>query len=120
MKRKLAWVCLLVSPLVLGGIVFCILDRDPITRANFDRIRKIFRKEGMSIQGIEALLGKKVDGKSRLPGPEVCYYWEGSSGYIIAWLRNEPTAINPAVFLVEFEAREPRTILDKVRNWLGW
>jgi hypothetical protein len=116
MKRKLAWVCLLVSPLIVGGLVF-FLDGDPITRADSDRISKIFRKEGMTVKEIEALLGRKADGKIR-PCPEVGYYWEGSSGLIIAWIRNAPTG--PRVFLVEFEAREPRTMLDLVRNWLGW
>src|SRR5262249_7236940 len=119
---KLAWVCLLVSPLVLGGAIFFLPDPDPITRANFERIRKIFRKEGMTVNDIESVLGRKAvrggrrggAGTGPAPGPEDYYYWEGSSGVIIAWLRNE------RIWMVEFEDRERPTILDKVRNCLGW
>src|SRR5690348_37792 len=53
-KRKLAWVCLLVSPLVLGGAVFYFLPRDPITQANCDKI-----KPGMTEKEVDAILGRR-------------------------------------------------------------
>jgi hypothetical protein len=120
MKTKLAWVCLMVSPLVLGGAVLFLLPRDPITQVNFDKIKK-----GMTIKEIEAILGRKPDGKiSTQNGIYAGYYWEGSRGRTIAaWLdRDQPieTTINPTVQFADFQpGGEPENILEKVRNWLG-
>src|ERR1700730_10786758 len=75
-KKKLAWVCLLVSPLVLGGAAFCFSDRDPISQGKCDRI-----KNGMTEKEVEVILGKKKDGQV-FSGFGDTYYWEGSRGII--------------------------------------
>ena len=111
MKRKLAWVCLLGSPLVLLGAVLFFLARDSITKANCDSIKK-----GMALSEVEVLLGRRMDGKlaSQL-GPALCY-WEGSRGTIMVVMDfRDPTFVETA----RFSASEPRTILAKIRNWLG-
>ena len=53
MKRKLAWVCLLVAPLVIGSAVLVLLPRDRITQANCERIKK-----GMTENEVETILGR--------------------------------------------------------------
>jgi hypothetical protein len=111
MKRKLAWVCLLVLPLVLGSAALCFSDRDPITKANCDRI-----KNGMALSEVEALLGRGMDSKlaSQL-GPALCC-WQGSRGTIMVVMDfADPSLVETA----RFSASEPRTIFDKIRNWLG-
>jgi hypothetical protein len=76
MKRKLAWVCLLILPLVLGGAAFCLSDADLITQASCDKIKK-----GMTVKEIEAILGRKEDRNFDFQCLQI-YLWEGSRGYI--------------------------------------
>src|SRR5262245_32408628 len=75
MKRKLAWVCLLVFRLVMGGPVLFFRPRDPITQANCNRI-----KQGMSEAEVVAILGRHKDeawgwGQHHL-------FWKGARGTI--------------------------------------
>jgi hypothetical protein len=116
MKRKLAWVCLLVSPLVVAGAPYCLLPRDPISRANCDKIKK-----GMPISEVVAILGRDKD--------DVCFafhmkgwgmpafIWKGKEGAI----RVDINSMHPPHFVdnVEFFPSEPRTIFGWLRNWLS-
>jgi hypothetical protein len=69
MKKKLAWVCLMVSPLVLGGAALFLPSRDPITQANCDKI-----KEDMTLKEVVAILGKEnLDGQGNKWGPTECH-----------------------------------------------
>jgi hypothetical protein len=121
MKRKLAWVCLMVLPLVLGGAAFCLCDRDPITQANCDKI-----KPGMTIEEVETILGGEKDdvfaGDCWWGKPT--FIWNGSRGSI--WvevadpLANPPIFVNNAQFLKWTVYRlPPQTFFDKIWNWLG-
>ena|SRR5579864_6339149 len=107
MKNKLAWVCLLVSPLVLGGAAFCLADRDPITQANCDRI-----KPGMTLKDVETILGREKDGLLDNGSP----YWTGSRGEIIIMVNGELDLVHRAIFIKE---ETEQTLLEKIRNWLG-
>jgi hypothetical protein len=110
MKRKLAWVCLLVSPLVVGGTVLFLLPRDPITQANCDRI-----KRGMSEAEVVAILGREKDdawgwGQHHL-------FWKGARGTILV-----DVVIPGPLCLVQsasFTPTPPQTMLEKIRDWLG-
>jgi hypothetical protein len=109
MKRKLAWVCLLVSPLVIGGAAFCFIERDPISRGNCDRI-----KEGMTLKEVEAILGREADGVLKLG---LCYRWEGSRGQIFVHMAGtEPNFVETALFVKD----PPQTIREKIRDWLDF
>jgi hypothetical protein len=112
-RKRLAWVCLIVTPLVLGGAAFCLSDRDPITQANCAKI-----KPGMTEKEVETLLGRKED--------QVCYccwgpsfhMWKGSRGTISVCMQEmaDPDVVESA----SFSPSEPRPILEKIRKWLGW
>ena len=110
MKRKLAWVCLLVSPLLIGGVALFLLDRDPITQANCDRIKK-----GMTEKEVEDILGSKNDGFIDV-GFMDAPYWKGARGKIIVTMTiHEPLLVETAVF----DRNVPRDTLEKIRDWLG-
>jgi hypothetical protein len=108
MKKKLAWLCLLVSPLVLGGAAFCLSDRDPITKANCDRI-----KEGMTEKEVVAILGRKWDVEASLGGDRHAFQWDGSRGTID--VRMEKAVVDSAFFM----PGPPQTVFEKVIDWLG-
>jgi len=107
MKRKLVWVCLLVSPLVIGGTVLFLLPRDPITQANCDRI-----KQGMSEAEVVAILGREKD--------ELQWgwflTWKGPTGSICVHF---PTGDRRIVRSAVFRQSQPKNILEKLRDWLG-
>jgi|SRR5579864_8506495 len=110
MKKKLAWVCLLVSPLVLGGAWFCFSNRDPITQANCDRIKK-----GMTEKELDAILGTEKISDFDRDGP-ADFIWQGSRGRIIVLMgKSDPALVN----LAHFIPSPPQNILEKIRNWLG-
>src|SRR5262249_33352868 len=77
MKRKLAWVCLLVCPLVIGGAVLVLLPRDPITQANCDKI-----ENGMTLTEVETLLGRKKDYEFATDTGPRHFIWFGPRGII--------------------------------------
>jgi hypothetical protein len=117
MKRKLAWVCLLVSPLVLGGAVLVLLPRDPITQANCDKIKK-----GMTIEEVEAILGREKDDVS----PRNCWWgetafiWNGSRGSIWVEVADPPILVKNARFSqFSFYPYPPQTVFEKIWNALG-
>jgi hypothetical protein len=110
MKRKLAWVCLLVSPLVLGGAALSFSDRDPISKANCVKINK-----GMTIKEVEAILGRAKDDEEYLWGAPLLT-WKGSRGNICVAF----TAPDHIVDDAWFEKPEPQTIFEKLRSWLGF
>jgi len=112
MKRKLAWVCLLVFPLVLGGAAFWLSDRDPITQANCDRI-----KEGMSVAEVVAILGREKD--EAWGFGQMHFWWKGARGTIqvdVALIPETPYVVQSA----SFTPSPPQTMLEKIRDWLGW
>lgn len=115
MKKKLAWICLLASPLVFGAVVFFLLPRDAITQGNCGRI-----KRGMSEKEVEAILGRKKDGELVLDGSftadQTFDCWEGSRGTIIVVMDIGDLTL---VYNARFLPSEPRTFLEKFRNWLG-
>lgn len=116
MKRKLAWVCLLVSLLLLGGAAFCFGDRDPISQANCDRI-----KRGMTEKEVEDILGRGKDWVDEFEGPTkvaTCFVWKGSRGTILVGIA-DPLANPPLVIDAIFWESSPQTIVEKMRNWLG-
>jgi hypothetical protein len=140
MKRKLAWVCLLVSPLVIGGAAFSLLPRDPITQGNCEKI-----KEGMTLSEVVGILGKEnlVSIDRNQFGPTQ-FSWEGSRGSInIAFQTPVLCAHGPRqveeilarmvevddhyfhrwgktlVFRAVFSPSEAQTIFGKIRNWLN-
>ncbi|SRR5260370_20599094 len=114
MKKKLARVCLLVSPLVLGGAAFCLSDRDPITQANYDRI-----KPGMTYENVQAILGNGwILGVSFRGGTMLL--WRGTRGTISVSFSGHPLwgdsgIANNAVF-----TPNSQTILERIKNWLGF
>ncbi len=119
MKKKLAWVCLMVSPLVFGGAAFCLSNRDLITRANCDRI-----KPSMTVKEVEDILGKEppclISGGS-FGGISL---WRGARGTICVSYTGPFIWMDPqedSCILVENAVFTPdsRTILDKIRNWFG-
>jgi|SRR5579864_196945 len=107
MKKKLAWVCLLVSPLVLGGAAFCLADRDPITQANCDKI-----KPGMTLKEVETILGREKDCYAGDCEQDVV--WIGTRGKIIVRRDEDPITLPPL-----FVPSPPKTIFEKIRSWLG-
>jgi hypothetical protein len=119
-RKRLAWICLLVSPLVLGGAAFCLSDRDPITQANCDRIKK-----GMSLKEVEDLLEKQPPSLIDGGASSGIVVWRGARGRICVSYSgpfmfldspdDSPNLVIHAVF-----TPDSRTILDKLRNWLGW
>jgi hypothetical protein len=112
MKRKLAWVCLLVSPLVIGGGVLFFLPRDPISQANCDRI-----KEGMSEAEVVAILGREKD--EVWGWAQLHHSWIGARGTIMV----DFFAATPSTIFVRrasFRPSPPQTTLEKIRGWLGW
>jgi hypothetical protein len=110
MKRKLAWVCLLVAPLVIGSAVLVLLPRDRITQANCDRIKK-----GMTEKEVEDILGSKKDGFVDV-GHNLGLYWNGLRGKIIVSMTpHEPILVETAVF----DRKVSGNILEKIRDWLG-
>src|SRR5262245_24092596 len=84
MKRKLAWVCLLVVPLMVGGTGFLLLNGDAITKTNCDKIRK-----GMTLKQVVAILGKEKlcrdHSSSRQDPPD--FVWSGSRAFIAVYCR---------------------------------
>ena len=106
-KKRLVWVCLIVSPLLLGGALFCLCERDPITQANCDRIKK-----GMTEKEVQALLGKKADYSFSYVPLGLTHCWKGSRGRIEVQMT--PFFVDHAVF-----TPDSRTILEKIRNLLG-
>ena len=114
MKRKLAWICLLVSPLLIGGSVLVLLPRDPITQANCDRIR-----QGMSEAEVAAILGREKD--ETWGWGQLHLWWKGARGTIrvdVAQVGNVPEPCY-AVLSASFTPSPPQTILEKIRDWLG-
>jgi hypothetical protein len=118
MKRKLAWVCLLVSLLVIGGTVLFLLPRDPITQANCDRI-----KIGMTEKEVESILGRKNDQVAATwpPGKEFenerrILLWTGARGTIYVELANFDKTVAASPW---FKESEPESFFEKIRNWLG-
>jgi hypothetical protein len=126
MKRKLAWVCLLLSLLLLGGAVFCILPRDRITQATCEKI-----KQGMRENELEAIFGRKSDqdlppvrgwnnGPYFSPSPVIraprILKWNGSRGTITVFMDLHDLA---RIDTATFEPREPQNIIEKIRDWLG-
>ena len=112
MKRKLVWVCLLVSPLVIGGTVLFLLPRDPITQANCDRI-----KQGISEAEVVAILGREKDEEW---GWVQLHHWIGPSGIIMVDFVGANTPSDLIVQRAWFTPSRPETMLEKIRNWLGW
>ena len=113
MKRKLAWVCLLVSPLVLSGAYF-VLPRDPITQANCDKIN-----QGMTLKEVEAILGKKSCWVPALSCQEG-YVWHGKTGSIYVYSDRAPELEGALVRRVDFVTHEnSQGLLEKIRDWLG-
>jgi hypothetical protein len=128
MKRKLAWVCLLVSPLVIGGVVLVLLPRDPITQAHCDKI-----KPGMTVKEVQAILGRKYDDSWTLSNSNssVFYFifeWRGSRGAICVEAQKihqgnpfpqEQDFEKASVHKTDFVPREPETIIEKIKSWLN-
>src|SRR5713226_6795075 len=111
-KKRLAWVSLLVSPLVLGGAALCLSDRDPITQANCDRIKK-----GMTEKEVETILGREKDEVDEFEGPTkvvTCFVWQGSRGTILVGIA-DPLANPPLVVDAIFWKSSPQTIVEKMR-----
>ena len=112
MKKKLAWICLMLSPLVLGSAALCFFNRDTITQANCDKIKK-----GMTKKEVEAILGREHDGKYGKLRIYQAFYWIGSSGKIVVEMEFlDPLFVNDAFFM----PFPPQSILEKARNWLGF
>jgi len=112
MKRKLAWVCLLVFPLVLGGAAFWLSDRDPITQANCDRI-----KEGMSVAEVVAILGRESD--EAWGWGQLHHWWKGARGTIQVDVVGNMRELRYVVQSASFTPSPPQTMLEKIRSWLG-
>ena len=115
-RKRLAWVCLLVSPLVIGGVVLVLLPRDSITQANCDKIKK-----GMTEKEVEAILGREKDWVDEFAAPSkvVTYFvWQGSRGTILVGIA-DPIANPPLVVDAIFWKSSPQTVLEKLTNWLG-
>ena|SRR5215475_5080928 len=110
MKRKLAWICLLISPLVVGGAIVCFAERDPICRANWARIKK-----GMSQAEVEALLESKGYSLANGFGP-VVVFWQGANGACITAFMDfgDPALVETVQF------SQPQTFVGKIRHWLGF
>lgn len=116
MKRKLAWVCLLVSPLVIGGAVLVLLPRDRITQANCERIKK-----GMTEKEVETILGREKDWVDEFEAPTkvvTCFVWQGSRGTILVGIA-DPLANPPLVVDAIFWKSSPQTVVEKMRDLLG-
>jgi hypothetical protein len=138
MKRKLAWVCLLVSPLVVGGAVFYIFwERDAITKSNFDKI-----KDGMTLRQVVSILGKEnlCRDHNCSKGDEPDFVWSGSRAFIAVYCRarEEPAVPDKHiprwpidddyltfwgdVMLVRgasFHLRDPNSLHERIRKWLN-
>jgi len=137
MRRKLAWVCLLVSPVVLGGTALCISDRDPITRTNFQKIRK-----GMTLKEVVSILGKENLCRDYVLelGNEQEFVWQGSNAIItvscwkneeLARQKQEKSPRRPIddhylsfwgdITVVNgfwLDPLTPRNFVEKIKNWL--
>lgn len=110
MKKKLAWLCLLVSPLVLGGAVFCLADRDPISQGNCDRIMK-----GMTEKEVNAILGgQKGSAAAAFRG----FFLLGSRGIINTFMEFDD-AQNLIVDRAEYIPYPPKSIFERIRDWIG-
>jgi hypothetical protein len=139
-QKRLAWVCLIVSPFVLGGAAFCLSVRDPITQANCDKIKK-----GMTLKEVVVILGSDCRPSSWGPWGLRSYVWRGSRGIISVSFQvfkypSHPfqelqesfrlgpivqgihylSFFGPLVESAQFLPSESETILEKMRNWLGW
>jgi hypothetical protein len=115
-RKRLAWVCLLVSPLVIGGVVLVLLPRDSITQANCDKIKK-----GMTEKEVEAILGREKDWVDEFAAPSkvVTYFvWQGSRGTILVGIA-DPIANPPLVVDAIFWKSSPQTVVEKMRDLLG-
>ena len=129
MKKKLAWVCLIVSPVLLGGAAFSPTDRDPISLANCHKIKK-----GMTEKEVEFLLGREKDdfwGGDCWWGKPECR-WEGARGKIIvevdivdiaaSWALVFGAVVADPPFIVEsarFLPSPPRSVVEKFKRFLG-
>jgi hypothetical protein len=110
MKRKLAWACLLVSPLVIGGAVFFLPDPDPITQANCAKIRK-----GMTKKDVVGILGRQNDWELHW-GTTHVFIWNGATGRIGVQMEFTDNPIFVAT--AEFTPSRPH-ILERIKDWLG-
>jgi hypothetical protein len=111
MKRKRAWVCLLVSLLVLGGLLFLLFPRDPITQANCDRI-----KSGMTDKDVEELLGTHSDPAAPKTPNTSMLTWKGSRGMIYVEFVNFGKTVGAGAWFVQ---SEPKNLRERIRDWLG-
>jgi hypothetical protein len=141
MKRKLAWVCLLVSPLVIGGAAFCFWHGDSVTKPNCDKIT-----EGMPLREVLGILGKNNLWPVRGEWGSIEFmYVLGSRGCILVTFRHprmepmqqmETPSDNPLVVIdddyinrwgdtlfvrrASFTELEPETILEKIKKFLNF
>src|SRR5262249_54471947 len=114
MKRKLAWVLLLVSLLALGGAAICFLGQDSITEDNCAKIKKaITEKE------VTAILGREKDDKFSYAKPGREYptlLWIGARGKIAVEMQWWDDAfVNGAYFLPS----PPQTFIEKIKRRFG-
>ena len=110
MKRKLAWVCLLVSPLVIGAI-WLLYPRDPITPANCNRI-----KSGMTDKDVEAILGTHSDRAAPKTPNTNMLAWKGSRGTIYVEFVDLGKTVGAGAWFVQ---SEPKNLRERIRDWLG-
>jgi hypothetical protein len=115
MKRKLAWVCLMVSPLVIGGTVLFLFPRDPINQANCHKIKP---GTGMTEKDVISILGRAKDYALAHGGPEHDLYWKGKRGTICVQIANLGNP-NEVVIGAHFMPSQPQSILEKIKDWLG-
>jgi hypothetical protein len=114
MKRKLAWVCLLVSPLVIGGAALWFLGQDSITEENCAKIKK-----GMTEKEVAAILGREKDDKfsyAKFGREYPTLLWIGARGKIAVEMQWWDDAfVNGAYFLPS----PPQTFIEKIKRRLG-
>ena len=107
MKRKLAWVCLLVSPLVIGGAAICFLGGDSITEDNCAKIKK-----GMTQSDVERILNAKPEENGW------CKIWFGDDSLIfVCFDENQLVTGKGYKASLPENLRRP-TFFDKLRKWL--
>jgi hypothetical protein len=135
MKRKLKWMAVVLAVLVMGlGAALFLLPRDRITRESWERIRL-----GMTEKEVEAILGEpgknmkdffegiiiegkipyKVKGNPFQEGESSVYgkIWLGRRG-IMAIDFDLDWQVTRKTFR-EAHSADP-TLIDNLRDWLGW
>jgi hypothetical protein len=134
MKRKLKWMSLVLAILLLGfGTAFFLWPRDRITAKSWRQIRL-----GMAIEEVERVLGGPGRKSDEIPLSELNYtidvptyeepwenpfielkapkrVWFGKDGIIEINVN-----MQNQVIYKNFRDRYKPTIIDRIRDWLGW